>query len=103
MVAAGLTPKAGEVIQLAREALSNVGRHANAHTCRLSLRREGRLAVLEVRDDGRGFDVSGVDGSGQGLANMRQRAAALGGSVTIEAAPAQGTSVRIAIPMALMK
>ena len=103
MVAAGLTPKAGEVIQLAREALSNVGRHANAHTCRLSLRREGRLAVLEVRDDGRGFDVSGVDGSGQGLANMRQRAAALGGSVTIEAGPAQGTSVRIAIPMALMK
>lgn len=99
MVAAGLTPNAADVIQLAREALSNVGRHASAHTCRLSLRRDGRQAVLEIRDDGRGFDVSRVDGSGQGLANMRERAAALGGTVTFEAAPGRGTMVRITLPM----
>lgn len=99
MLAAELAPKGGDVIQLAREALSNVSRHANARTCRLNLRRDGKTAVLEIQDDGRGFSVSDVDGAGHGLVNMRERVAELGGNATVEAAPSHGTTVRITIPM----
>jgi len=99
MLAAELAPKGGDVIQLAREALSNVSRHANARTCRLNLRRDGTTAILEIQDDGRGFNVSDVDGAGYGLVNMRERAAELGGNATVEAAPSRGTTVRITIPM----
>jgi signal transduction histidine kinase len=55
-VAAELTGRAADVVQLAREALSNVSRHAEAATCRVSLYRDNGGAILEVDDDGRGFD-----------------------------------------------
>ena len=54
--AAELAGRAADVVQLAREALSNVSRHARATTCRVSLYHQGDSAVLEVDDDGRGFD-----------------------------------------------
>src|SRR5262249_37850551 len=68
---------AGEVIQVAREALSNVARHAGATTCRVSLRYEAPLAVLEIDDDGRGFDPAAIPGHGYGLTNLRERGSAL--------------------------
>jgi two-component system, NarL family, sensor histidine kinase DevS len=88
-----------EVVQLVREALSNVSRHAGAATCRVSLYRQGGDAVwLEVDDDGRGFDPVGVEGAGRGLGNLRARAARLGGRAEIASVPGQGTTVRVAIP-----
>ncbi len=96
--AAALAASAGEVIQLAREALSNVSRHAQATTCRLSLRQQQAGVVLEVDDDGRGFDPDHVAGGGHGLGNLRQRAAALGGHAEIASTPGQGTTVRATIP-----
>jgi signal transduction histidine kinase len=95
--AAELTGKAADLIQLAREALSNVGRHAAAATCRVSLYRTEEGAVLEVDDDGRGFDPARPAG-GQGLRNLRERAAALGGQTEITSAPGEGTRVRVTIP-----
>src|SRR6266540_3891288 len=53
--AAALGADAADILQLAREALSNVGRHANATTCRVSLHQEDGAVWLEVDDDGRGF------------------------------------------------
>jgi signal transduction histidine kinase len=97
-VAAELTGRAGDVVQLAREALSNVSRHAAAATCRVSLYRGEQGGVLEVDDDGRGFDPSRPAGAGQGLGNLRERAQALGGRVEIASAPGQGTRVRVTIP-----
>src|SRR5262249_38004058 len=79
-VAARLAGRAADIVQLAREALSNVGRHAGAATCRLSLRGEPGWAVLEVEDDGHGF-APGEGGGGWGLRNLKDRAAALGGSL----------------------
>lgn len=96
--AAELSGSAGDVIQLAREALSNVSRHAAATTCRVSLRREQAGVVLEVDDDGRGFDPERVAGTGHGLGNLRERAAALGGRAEISSVPGQGTTVRATIP-----
>ena len=57
-VAAELASRAADVVQLVREALSNVGRHAQATSCRISLRRSDGGAELEVDDDGMGFDPS---------------------------------------------
>ena len=100
-VASELASQAANVIQLAREALSNVGRHSGAATCRVSLYRRDGAAVLEIDDDGRGFDPRAAQGKGNGLPNLRDRAASLGGSLEIESAPeeGQGTTVRVTIPL----
>ena len=97
-LAAELASRAGDLVQLTREALSNVGRHAKATTCRVSLRRgESGLAVLEIDDDGTGFDPE-VSNAGMGLANMRDRVAALGGELSIDSTGGDGTIVRITLP-----
>ena len=95
--AAVLAGRAADVVQVAREALSNVGRHAHAATCRLSLRPEPGFAVLVVEDDGRGF-VPGERSSGWGLRNLSERAAAMGGSLEVASVPGEGTTVRLRIP-----
>jgi signal transduction histidine kinase len=93
--AAALAGVAAEIVQLAREALSNVSRHAQATTCRVSLYRDGVTAVLEVDDDGRGFDPATARPEGQGLGNLRARAQALGGWVKLDSHLGEGTRVRV--------
>jgi signal transduction histidine kinase len=97
-LAARLASRAAQIIQVAREALSNVGRHAGAATCRLSLRAEPGLAVLEIEDDGRGFVPEDHAGRGWGLRNLTDRAAAMGGSLEISSVPGEGTTVRLRFP-----
>jgi GAF domain-containing protein len=97
-VAAELSGRAADVVQLTRETLSYVSRHAQAATCRVSLYLEGDDGVLEVDDDGRGFDPAGPTGTGQGLRNLRERAERLGGRAEIASHPGQGTRVRVTIP-----
>ncbi len=97
-LAAQLAPQAAELVQLAREALSNVGRHAEATTCRLMLYRDDGSAVLEVDDDGKGFDV-GTSRRGDGLTNLEERAMAIGGRASIDSEPGRGTTVRIMLPL----
>lgn len=97
--AQALNARAGEVILLAGEALSNVGRHASALTTRLTLRGNGGAAILEVEDDGEGFDTSARRGHGQGLRNLEDRAAKLGGDATIESVPGEGTRVTFRLPV----
>ena len=98
-VAAELASRAADVLQLTREALSNVGRHASAHTCRVSLSRRDGAAVLEIDDDGAGFDPVAARGAGQGLRNLEERALSLGGGFEIESAPGEGATVRVTIPL----
>jgi len=95
--ASSLASSAGEVVQLAREALSNVSRHAEATTCRVSLRRGAEGIVLEIDDDGRGFDV-GTTTPGMGLRNLRDRAESIGGKLEIQSTPGEGTTVRATFP-----
>ena len=95
-----LSDNAVHIVQLAREALSNVGRHARAQTCRLSLRRAGDGAVLEIDDDGVGFDVApALESGGMGLGNLRSRAQSIGGELDITSAPGEGTVIRISLPV----
>jgi signal transduction histidine kinase len=97
-VAAELSNRAGDLVQLVRESLSNVGRHANASTVRVSLFRRGDRGIVEIDDDGEGFDP-GKAKRGEGLTNLEERAEALGGRATIESVPAQGTTVRLELPL----
>jgi signal transduction histidine kinase len=97
-VASELSSFAADLVQLTREALSNVGRHAGATTCRVSLTQADGTALLEVDDDGSGFDPA-TTRRGEGLRNIEERAAALGGEASIESSPAQGTTVRIRLPL----
>jgi len=95
-VAAELAPRAADLVQLTREALSNVGKHAQATTCRVSLHRDGEEAVLEIDDDGRGFDPAAPQ-TGLGLRNLKDRGIAIGGRVTVETKAGEGTTIRFVI------
>ena len=90
---------ATHVVQMARESLSNVARHADAATCRVSLRRTDGGAVLEVDDDGVGFDVKGPPRAGLGLQNLRARAESLGGRLVVTSPPGEGTTVQVSLPL----
>jgi signal transduction histidine kinase len=99
-VASELASRAGDLIQFTREALSNVGRHAGARTCRVTLRRkDDRTAMLEIDDEGKGFDPAAVAGKGHGLGNLRARASSLGGTFEIDSSSGEGTTVRALIPL----
>lgn len=96
-----------QVLLIFKEALNNVVRHARATEVCISLRtpspaRAGEAALeLEVADNGCGFDTTTVNsGGGHGLANLRNRAAALPGRLEIKSAPGQGTTTRITLPLA---
>jgi len=85
--------------RIVQEALTNVVRHARATSVDvLAERREGRL-VLVVEDNGAGFDTAQAAGSEQlGLLGMKERAEAVGGTLTVESAPSVGTTVVADVP-----
>jgi signal transduction histidine kinase len=90
----------GELLHIAREALSNTARHARAAEARISLRRSGDELRLELADDGIGFDPRQPPPRGHhGLANMRDRAEALGGSFEL-ASGSDGTTIIVRVPLA---
>lgn len=88
-----------QLIQLAREALSNVVRHARASAVRLRVEHDGGTLRLSISDDGVGFDPTVDPRPGHhGLGNMRARAEGLGGRLVLESHEGAGTSVRCEIP-----
>jgi len=92
----------GELLRIGQEAIANAARHAVATSIRVELRQEPDAVRLRVTDDGRGFDVdamlSGASGH-YGLTGMRERAAGLGGRLTVTSS-ARGTVVEASIPCA---
>lgn len=91
--------QAMQLAAIAREALSNSLRHAGARRITVRLATEGPVAVLEVRDDGAGFDPVAKEGQGVGLASLRRRAESLGGPIGIVSAPGAGTTVTVRAPL----
>jgi signal transduction histidine kinase len=86
--------------RVAKEALANVVRHAEATEVEVSLAIERNAAVLEIRDNGKGMGRERITSSRSlGLLGMRERAELLGGSVSIESRPDQGTCVRATLPL----
>jgi signal transduction histidine kinase len=97
-LAAALSPRSAELVQLTREALSNVARHAHATRASVRLERDGSRAVLTVTDDGVGFKPDGRS-PGNGMRNMRDRASRLGGTLQVTSAAGKGTTLQIAFPI----
>jgi signal transduction histidine kinase len=86
------------VLRIAREALSNVVRHANARTARMSLVLRERSIRLDVVDDGDGMRRPAREGLGLGLHHIEARARKLGGKASIGAAPPRGTHIAVEFP-----
>ena len=85
---------------VALEALANAQKHAPRAALTVSLRstEDGTRLVLEVHDDGPGFDASKAQG-GTGLQNMEDRIGAAGGTLTVDSRPGAGTWVRAELPL----
>jgi signal transduction histidine kinase len=89
------------LFRVAQEALANVGKHAGATRVGLTLSYMGDVVVLDVRDDGRGFDPGAVQtstDSGFGLAAMETRVRRVSGTVEVESAPGEGTALSASVP-----
>ena len=96
----GVSPEAGlGLFRITQEALTNVARHAHAEHVKVSLYRDNGRTVLEISDDGQGFDPDkGPSHLSGGLLGMRERTRILGGELTIESNPGKGTRVRVSPP-----
>jgi signal transduction histidine kinase len=96
-----LDPRVEEQLyRIAEEALSNALKHAVPSSIATTIRFEGsspdQYVVLEVVDDGVGFDVRAVGAAGGlGLVSMRQRAEKIGGRLTVHSAPGKGTMIKM--------
>jgi signal transduction histidine kinase len=99
-VAAGIDDeRATDLIGLAREALSNVTRHSAASVAKVSLVDDDTFVLLMIEDDGVGFDPAATFGPDhQGLTNMRERAAMLGGTLAVERRTGGGMMIVARIP-----
>jgi two-component system sensor histidine kinase UhpB len=90
--------------RIIQEALTNTAKHSGARTANVVLRRRRDAVQAIVSDDGCGFDVEGTlrtpaAWAHLGLHGMRERAALLGGTVTIESTPDEGTTIYVRVPI----
>jgi len=101
---AGALPPQVEVtlLRVAQEALANVRRHARAREVTVTLSYMEDEVALDVQDDGQGFApvmyVGAGPGGGLGLTTMRERVEALGGTLTVESAPGEGSTLVAQLP-----
>jgi PAS domain S-box-containing protein len=90
------------LFRIVQEALNNLEKHARAKTVQLRLAAQDDSILLRIQDDGRGFDPAAAAGKAQrrgiGLTNMRERAAALGGTCEVKSLPRQGTTLTVRVP-----
>ncbi|MEU4683195.1 sensor histidine kinase [Streptomyces xinghaiensis] len=90
------------LLRIAQSALANTVHHAEATTAEVALAYLGDHVALDVVDDGHGFDPArppAPEAGGFGLAAMRARARALGGTLTVESAPGRGTALAARVPL----
>lgn len=85
------------VYRIIQEQLNNIVKHAHARKAVISLNKLGQTAVLQIRDDGKGFDVSSKR-SGIGLSNIQSRVEMLKGSFEISSSPGSGCELEIKLP-----
>lgn len=92
------------LFRVVQEAITNIARHAEADNVVISLEISPSAVVIEVEDDGKGFDLAAMSrttdrGRGLGLMGMRERVALFSGTLTIETSPGAGTQLRIEVPL----
>jgi len=92
------------VFRVVQEAITNIAKHAAAETVLVECELDGRDLVIDIEDDGRGFDPAAVATSpdtqrGLGLMGMRERMELVGGTVKVDSAPGRGTYVSVRVPV----
>ncbi|HLO33765.1 MAG TPA: sensor histidine kinase [Anaerolineales bacterium] len=92
------------LFRIAQEAISNILRHANAAKVSIRLWTADEHIWLEIKDDGRGFDIQkttgeAVDRKQLGLLGIQERVSLVGGEVKVESAPGSGTCLQVSIPL----
>ncbi|HWX01852.1 sensor histidine kinase [Collimonas sp.] len=92
--------RATTIFRIAQESLTNISRHANASRVDISLTKKEKHYVLEVRDNGKGFDTGLRKKKSFGLIGIRERTSMLGGEAFIYSVPGVGTTIRVSIPIA---
>ncbi|MGB3681027.1 MAG: sensor histidine kinase, partial [Rubrobacteraceae bacterium] len=93
------------LLRVAQEALSNVRKHASASEATVTLSYAEDVVVLDVQDDGVGFDpdaAADVAEGGFGLQAMRERVEQFGGRLTVESAPGDGTTLAVQLPLEIV-
>jgi len=85
-----------EVFRIVQEGLANARKHAGATRAWVQIEERAGERFVLVRDDGVGFEQTN-EGAGQGLRNMRERAASIGGTLTLRSTPGSGTALEIAL------
>ncbi|TGE16981.1 sensor histidine kinase [Hymenobacter elongatus] len=89
-----------EFFLLFKEAINNLAKYAQCRQAAIRLTYEHHRLLLSVQDDGVGFDADApAQGGGNGLTNMRNRATAMSGTLTIRTAPGQGTDLQLSVPL----
>jgi signal transduction histidine kinase len=86
--------------RVAQEALTNIVRHANAGAAAIRATVTGSSAVLEIRDDGDGFDLASAAGSASGLQSIRERMSRIGGRLDVETEKGAGTTLTAVVGLA---
>jgi two-component system sensor histidine kinase UhpB len=92
------------IYRIVQESLTNIAKHAQAHTATITLREDADAVYATISDDGKGFDLDELQRKqdrdrGLGLVGMHERAHLLGGTLAIESAPGQGTTIQFRIPL----
>lgn len=88
------------VYRLVQEALTNIGKYAGAKHVDIRLRRSDDFVVVDVIDDGQGFDTDKLSPTHHGLAGMRHRVEAAGGQLSVTSASDRGTQIHAELPVA---
>ena len=91
--------KATGLFRILQESLTNVMRHAQAHTVTVRLEWLGDSLLLSISDDGSGFHPAAVRADSFGLVGMRERVLMLGGQLTLDSRPGEGTLLRVRVPL----
>ncbi|WP_290610345.1 sensor histidine kinase [Arsukibacterium sp. UBA3155] len=87
------------IFRVCQEALTNTVKYANATQATITIMQQGDTLTLHIADDGVGFELDAQAEQGVGLCSMQDRAFAFGGRCIIEAAPSQGCSITITVPL----
>jgi signal transduction histidine kinase len=90
--------------RITQEAVSNILRHADASDVNIWLGRENDMVILEIKDNGRGFDVKEISGHAifrkqLGLLGIQERVSLVGGDLFLESNPGSGTCLLIKVPV----
>ena len=92
------------IFSIVQEAVGNARKHAHAHNIWIALVARGGTLLVAVRDDGRGFDAAGIAADygrrgSLGMVNMRERAEAVGGRLSVQSKPGEGTTISLTAPL----